>query len=143
MLVVMEKSATPEQIEQVVKVIEGRGCEARPIPGGDRVSIGVLKNKGPVDGALFIGLPGVKDAVPITKPYKLVSRETKPEDTLIQVGEATIGNGHLTIIAGPCAIESEDQALTIAGHVKSAGAHLFRGGAFKPAFRWSQRSWTC
>jgi 3-deoxy-7-phosphoheptulonate synthase len=132
MLVVMEKMATSEQIETVVKVIEGQGCEARPIPGGDRVSIGVLNNKGPVDGALFIGLPGVKDAVPITKPYKLVSRETKAEDTLIQVGEATIGNGHLTIIAGPCAIESEDQAMTIAGHVKRAGAHFFRGGAFKP-----------
>jgi 3-deoxy-7-phosphoheptulonate synthase len=132
MLVVMDQSATPEQIEQVVKVIEGRGCEARPIPGGDRVSIGVLNNKGPVDAALFIGLAGVKDAVPITKPYKLVSRETKAEDTLIPVGETIVGNGHLTLIADPCAIESEDQALTIAGHVKKAGAHLFRGGAFKP-----------
>ena len=132
MLVVMDKTATPEQVERVVSVIEERGCTARPIPGGDRVSIGVLNNKGPVDSAIFIGLPGVKDAVPITKPYKLVSRETKSEDTLIPVGETIIGNGHLTIIAGPCAIESEDQALTIAGHVKKAGAHLFRGGAFKP-----------
>lgn len=132
MLVVMDKSATPEQIDQVVKVIEGRGCTARPIPGGDRVSIGVLNNKGPVDAAMFMGLPGVKDAVPITKPYKLVSRETKPEDTLVQVGDVTIGNGQMTIIAGPCAIESETQALTIAGHVRLAGAHLFRGGAFKP-----------
>ena len=132
MLVVMDKTATPEQIDKVVKVIEGRGCTARPIPGGDRVSIGVLNNKGPVDASLFLGLPGVKEAVPITKPYKLVSRETKAEDTMIQVGEITIGNGHLTIIAGPCAIEGEDQALTIAGHVKKTGAHLFRGGAFKP-----------
>ena len=132
MLVVMDKTATPEQVERVVRVIEERGCTARPIPGGDRVSIGVLNNQGPVDSAIFIGLPGVKDAVPITKPYKLVSRETKSEDTLIPVGETIIGNGHLTIIAGPCAIESEDQALTIAGHVKKAGAHLFRGGAFKP-----------
>jgi 3-deoxy-7-phosphoheptulonate synthase len=132
MLVVMEKSATPEQIDQVVKVIEGHNCTARPIPGGDRVSIGVLNNAGPVDAGLFVGLPGVKDAVPITKPYKLVSRETKPEDTLIQVGEVAIGHGQMTLIAGPCAIESEDQALTIAGHVREAGAHLFRGGAFKP-----------
>jgi 3-deoxy-7-phosphoheptulonate synthase len=132
MLVVMEVSATPEQIENVVKVIEARGCTARPIPGGDRVSIGVLNNKGPVDAALFVGLPGVKEAVPITKPYKLVSRETKAADTLIGVGEAVIGNGRLTIIAGPCAIESQEQALTIAGYVKKAGAHLFRGGAFKP-----------
>ncbi len=132
MLVVMEKTATEQQIEQVVKVIEGKGCTARPIPGGDRVSIGVLNNKGPVDAALFIGLPGVKDAVPITKPYKLVSRETKAEDTIIQVGETAIGNGRLCIIAGPCAIEDETQAMTIAEHVKNAGAHMFRGGAFKP-----------
>lgn len=132
MLVVMDKSATPEQIERVVKVIESKGCVARPIPGGDRVSIGVLNNKGPVDAALFIGLPGVKDAIPITKPYKLVSRESRNADTLIQVGDVTIGNGFLTIIAGPCAIESETQAMTIAGHVRRSGAHMFRGGAFKP-----------
>ena len=132
MLIVMDKTATDEQIDQVVAVIEGLGCKARPIPGGDRVSIGVLNNKGPVDAATFIGLPGVNDAVPVTKPYKLVSRETKAEDTLITVGGCTIGGDQLTIIAGPCAIESENQALTIAQHVKKAGAHLFRGGAFKP-----------
>jgi 3-deoxy-7-phosphoheptulonate synthase len=132
MLVVMDKTATSEQIENVIKVIERLGCTARSIPGGDRVSIGVLNNQGPVDTALFTGLAGVKEAVPITKPYKLVSRETKAEDTLIKIGDITIGNGFLTIIAGPCAIESEEQALTIAGHVKKSGAHLFRGGAFKP-----------
>ena len=132
MLIVMDQTATTEQIEKVTRVIEKKGFTARPIPGGDRVSIGVLNNKGPVDAALFVGLPGVKDAVPITKPYKLVSRETKSEDTLVQVGNVTIGNGNLTIIAGPCAIESESQAMTIAQHVKQSGAHLFRGGAFKP-----------
>jgi 3-deoxy-7-phosphoheptulonate synthase len=132
MLVVMDKTATSEQIENVIKVIESLGCTARPIPGGDRVSIGVLNNKGPVDTALFTGLAGVKEAVPITKPYKLVSRETKAEDTLVKIGDITIGNGFLTLIAGPCAIESEEQALTIAGYVKKSGAHLFRGGAFKP-----------
>ena len=132
MLVVMDKAATPEQIERVVKTIEEKGCTARPIPGGDRVSIGVLNNRGPVDAAQFLGLPGVKDAVPITKPYKLVSRESKNEDTVIRVGETAIGNGHLTLIAGPCAIESEAQALAIADYVKKAGAHLYRGGAFKP-----------
>lgn len=133
MLVVMEKTATQKQIEHVVAVVENNGFTARPIPGGDRVSIGVLNNKGPVDAALFVGLPGVKDAVPITKPYKLVSREAKADDTLIQVGETTIGNGHLTIIAGPCAIESQDQAITIAKHVKKSGAHLFRGGLLSRA----------
>lgn len=132
MLVVMDKSATTEQIEYVIKVIEDLGCIARPIPGGDRVSIGVLNNKGPVDAAMFTGLAGVKEAIPITKPYKLVSRETKNEDTLIKIGDTTIGDGFLTLIAGPCAIESETQALTIARHVKKSGAQLFRGGAFKP-----------
>lgn len=132
MLVVMEKTATPEQIEHVVKIIEEKGYTARPIPGGERVAIGVLRNKGAVDASLFIGIPGVKDTIPITRPYKLVSRETQPEDTVITVGGVAIGNGHLTIMAGPCAIESETQALTIAEKVKAAGAHIFRGGAFKP-----------
>ncbi|MEJ2158183.1 MAG: 3-deoxy-7-phosphoheptulonate synthase [Desulfobacteraceae bacterium] len=132
MLVVMDRGATPEQVEKVVKVIESRGMTARPIPGGDRVSIGILNNKGPVDQALFLGLAGVKEAIPVTRPYKLVSREVQPEDTLIQVGNVTIGNGHLTLMAGPCAIESESQAMTIAEHVKKAGGQIFRGGAFKP-----------
>jgi len=132
MLIVMEKTATPEQIENVVSIIEQKGYTPRPIPGGERVAIGVLRNKGPVDAALFLGIPGVKDIVPITRPYKLVSRETQPEDTIVTVGNVAIGNGRLTLMAGPCAIESELQALTIAEKVKAAGAHIFRGGAFKP-----------
>jgi len=132
MLIVMEKKATSEEIDAVIKAIEERNYTARPIPGGERVSIGVLYNDGPVDASFFMGLPGVKDAVPITRPYKLVSREFRANDTVIQVGDVSIGNGHMTIIAGPCAVESESQALTIAAHVRSAGAHIFRGGAFKP-----------
>lgn len=132
MLVVMDRGATSEQVDKVVRVIEDRGMSARPIPGGDRVSIGILNNRGPVDPALFLGLPGVKEAIPVTRPYKLVSREVKPEDTLIQVRNVTIGNGHMTLMAGPCAVESERQAMTIAEKVKQAGGHVFRGGAFKP-----------
>ncbi|RPH52994.1 MAG: 3-deoxy-7-phosphoheptulonate synthase [Desulfobacteraceae bacterium] len=132
MLVVMNKKATQEEIEAVVTAIEAKGYTARPIPGGDRVSIGILNNKGPVDASVVLGLPGVKEAIPVTKPYKLVSREIQPEGTVVRVGDVPIGNGYLVIIAGPCAIESRDQALTIAGHVKRAGAHIFRGGAFKP-----------
>jgi 3-deoxy-7-phosphoheptulonate synthase len=132
MLVVMEKSATPAQVDTVIAVIEKAGFTARPIPGGDRVSIGVLNNEGPVDPGLFIGMPGVKDAVAVTKPYKLVSREVRPENTVVRVGEVAIGAGVPVIMAGPCAIESETQALTIARHVHAAGAHIFRGGAFKP-----------
>ena len=132
MLIVMEHKATSKEIETVVSAIENRGYTARPIPGGDRVSIGVLNNKGAVDASLFLGLPGVKEVIPVTRPYKLVSREFKPEDSVIPVGNIAIGKGNFTIIAGPCAIESEDQALTTAHLVKEAGAQLFRGGAFKP-----------
>ncbi len=132
MLIVMNKGASPEQTQAVVAEIERRGYTARPIPGGDRVSIGILYNQGPVDPSPFLGMPGVKDAIPITRPYKLVSREFQPSDTVIPIGPVTIGNGSLILIAGPCAIESLDQALTIAEQVQKAGAHIFRGGAFKP-----------
>ncbi len=132
MLVVMNQKATQDKIDFVVSAIEARGYTARPIPGGQRVSIGILNNKGPVDASAFSGLPGVKETIPITRPYKQVSREFKSEDTLIKIGEVTIGYGKMTIIAGPCAVENENQALTIAKHVRNAGAQLFRGGAFKP-----------
>lgn len=132
MLVVMNQNATPAEVDAVVTAVEEKGYTARPIPGGERVSIGILNNKGPVDASHFLGLPGVKDAIPVTRPYKLVSREFKAEDTIIQVGGVSIGGNQLTIIAGPCAVESESQALTIAEHVKRSGAQLFRGGAFKP-----------
>lgn len=132
MLVVMNKDATLEEIDAVVAVIEKLGYTARPIPGGERVSIGILYNKGSVDASHFSVLPGVKDVIPVTRPYKLVSREIQRESTVVQVGDTSIGDRSLTIIAGPCAVESETQALTIAKLVKRAGAHLYRGGAFKP-----------
>lgn len=132
MLIVMDQKATQAQIDAVVAAVESKGFVARPIPGGDRVSIGVLHNKGVVDTSLFLGYAGVKDVVPVTRPYKLVSREVQQEDTIVRVGNVAIGNGDFTIIAGPCAIESEEQALTIAAAVKRSGAQLFRGGAYKP-----------
>ncbi len=132
MLVVMDQNASQEQIGTVVRAIEARGLVARPIPGGQRVAIGILHNRGPVDPSWLRELPGVKEVIRVTRPYKLVSREFNPEDTTIQVGGVVIGSGHHTIIAGPCAVESESQALAIGRLVKDAGAHLFRGGAFKP-----------
>lgn len=132
MLLVMNKNATQGEIDNVIKAIEEQGYTPRSIPGGERVSIGILNNEGPVDGALFLGMNGVKEAIPVTRPYKLVSREFKPEDTVVTVGDVKIGNGNLVLIAGPCAVESEDQALTIARKVKAAGANMYRGGAFKP-----------
>jgi 3-deoxy-7-phosphoheptulonate synthase len=132
MLVVMQQKATTEEIDNVVSAINERGYVARPIPGGERVSIGILHNKGPVDASLFLGLPGVKEVIPVTRPYKLVSREFKSEDTVVKVGDVAIGSGGFSIIAGPCAVESETQAMTIARFVKQSGAKIFRGGAFKP-----------
>ncbi len=132
MLVVMKQQATPEQIDAVVADIEKKGCTARPIPGGERVAIGVLHNKGALEASHFLAMPGVKDAIAVTKPYKLVSREFQPKDTIIKIGDVVIGGGHFNLIAGPCAVESEQQAITIARAVRSSGAHMFRGGAFKP-----------
>lgn len=132
MLIVMEKGAANADIQAVVDTSEQRGFTARPIPGGDRVSIGILYNRGSVDAAHFLGLKGVKEVIPVTKPYKLVSRELKHENTVVCIGDACFGGHNLPVIAGPCAIESLDQALTIALAVKKAGASVFRGGAFKP-----------
>ncbi len=132
MLVVMEQNATQEQIDAVTSLIRERGFTPRPIPGGERVSIGILNNEGAVDPNPFLALPGVKQAIPVTRPYKQVSREFRKESSVIRVGDVSIGPGSLTMMAGPCAIESKEQALTIAGHVRAAGAHIFRGGAYKP-----------
>ena len=132
MLIVMEHEATDDQIQGVVDAILKKGFTARPIPGGNRVAIGVLYNKGAVEESHFLSLSGVMDVIRVTRPYKLVSRETKPTDTIVKVGDTLIGGGRLAVIAGPCSIESSEQALTIARHVKKAGAVLFRGGAFKP-----------
>ena len=136
MLIVMDKSASPEELEAVVERIKKYGWEAKPIPGGERTAIGVLRNKGPIDPALFLDMPGVRDVIPVSKPYKLVSREMHPDDTVIELKQGehsvSIGDGKLVLMAGPCAVESESQALEIAQAVKEAGAKIFRGGAFKP-----------
>ena len=133
MLIVMDKDATPEQIQRVVDKIEALGCQAQPIPGGERVAIGILRNPGPVDPALFIDMPGVVQAIPVSRPYKLVSREWQRHDTVINLSSGLkLGHGYFVVMAGPCAVESEDQALTIARAVKAAGARMFRGGAYKP-----------
>lgn len=132
MLIVMDKDATPAQIAAVVAKIEALGFAAQAIPGGERVAIGILRNPGPVDPALFLDMPGVTQAIPVSRPYKLVSREMKREDTVIHLPGLLLGRGHFVVMAGPCAVESEFQALTIAAKVKAAGAQIFRGGAYKP-----------
>jgi len=132
MLIVMDKDATPAQIEAVAAKIEALGYVAQPMPGGERTAIGILRNPRPVDPALFTDLPGVIQAIPVSRPYKLVSREMQRQDTVISLPGLDLGRDHFVVMAGPCAVESETQALTIARAVKAAGARIFRGGAYKP-----------
>ncbi len=132
MLIVMGSDATPEQIEAVSDRIRELGFTANEIPGAVRIAIGVTGNKSALDPGLFNRMPGVQDAVVVSRPYKLVSREVKPDDTVIEVGSTRIGGGALTIMAGPCSIESREQTLSTARHVRKHGATLLRGGAFKP-----------
>ncbi len=136
MLIVMKPQATEEDVRRVCQKIEALGYRAHPMPGAQRTAIGITGNKGPLEPEVFESLSGVAEAIPVSKPYKLVSREIKNEDSLIRVGPpsnaAAVGGPELAIIAGPCAIESREQAFAAAAAVKKAGARLFRGGAFKP-----------
>ncbi|PYS93746.1 MAG: 3-deoxy-7-phosphoheptulonate synthase [Acidobacteria bacterium] len=132
MLIVMEKGATAEQVRCVTDRIKALGFKPHPIPGAERLAIGITGNHGPLDPAEFEIIPGVLQAIRVTKPYKLVSREVKAADTVVEVGGRPVGGRRVTVIAGPCAVESEAQILTIAARVKEAGADLFRAGAFKP-----------
>jgi 3-deoxy-7-phosphoheptulonate synthase len=131
-LVVMRKDATAEQIRGVQEAIEARGYKAHAIPGAQRTAIGVTGNKGALEAPILEGLPGVLEVIPVSHAYKLVSREVKSEDTIMRVGTVQVGGPDLVLVAGPCAVESVEQTLTIARAVKAAGAHILRGGAFKP-----------
>ena len=132
MLIVMKADATAGQVEAVVRIIEDLGYRAHPMPGASRTAIGITGNPGAVDPSHFENLPGVAEAVRVSKPYKLVSLDLRSEKTVVRVGDATIGGDELAIIAGPCAIESREQALVVAEAVRRSGAKFFRGGAFKP-----------
>ncbi|MBN1176572.1 MAG: 3-deoxy-7-phosphoheptulonate synthase [Dehalococcoidales bacterium] len=132
MLVVMKNDATEEQVRAVIDEIERMGFRGVPMPGAQRTAVCIIGNKGPVEASQFLAMEGVKEAIPVTKPYKLVSRETHPDSSVVTVGDVKIGDGEPVIMAGPCAVESEEQSLTIAGIVKKHGATVFRGGAYKP-----------
>ncbi len=132
MLVIMRKGSTDEQCRNIEAAIRRMGYTPLPVPGENRTAICITGNKGPVESAYLIQLPGVLECIPVTKPYKLVSREVHPENTVIEVGGIFLGGAEPTLIAGPCSVESEARTLDIARRVKEAGAHLFRAGAFKP-----------
>jgi 3-deoxy-7-phosphoheptulonate synthase len=132
MLVVMKPHATEAEVEAVVERIRTLGLTPHPIPGAQRVAIGVTGNKGGIETAQFETMPGVADAIRVSQPFKLVSREVKEEDTVIDVGGVPLGGNALAVMAGPCSVESKEQILETAHAVKAAGAKFLRGGAFKP-----------
>ena len=138
MLVVMKTQATPEEIQAVCDHIEQLGYRAHPLPGAQRTAIGITGNKDAVDRGNIEALSGVAEVIRVSKAYKLASRDVKEEDTIIHFpasgssAEATIGGRNLAIIAGPCSIESHDQAFAIAEKISTSGAQFFRGGAYKP-----------
>lgn len=133
MLIVMKVDATDDDVKEVERVINELGYRPHVMPGAGRTAIGITGNTGSVDITPFETLPGVAEAIRVTKPYKLVTLDLRPEKTVINVGgDATIGGDELAIIAGPCAVESREQIFAVAEAVKRSGARFFRGGAFKP-----------
>jgi 3-deoxy-7-phosphoheptulonate synthase len=136
MLVVMQSQATEEQVREVCKRIESLGLKAHPMPGSLRTAIGITGNKGAIDLGILESLPGVVECIPVSKPYKLVSRDAKEEDSVLRIptprGDVLVGGKHIALVAGPCAVESEEQCMAIAERVAKTGCRLFRGGAYKP-----------
>jgi 3-deoxy-7-phosphoheptulonate synthase len=133
MLVVMKHNATDDQVAGVVGAIKEMGYDARPIPGGQRVAVGLIGNDGGVDASRLQGLEGVLELIPVTHPYKQVSREWREEDTIVTLRNGTrIGGEEIVVMAGPCAVEGESQIIEIAHRLKELGATVLRGGAFKP-----------
>lgn len=132
MLIVMETKASPDMVEKVCKVVESMGLRAHPIPGAQRVAIGVTGNKAQVDSDKILAQRGVKDIIHVTQPFKLVSREFYPNDSVIDVNGVKVGGKEFVVMAGPCSVESREQCMTIAEHVSKLGAKIFRGGAYKP-----------
>jgi 3-deoxy-7-phosphoheptulonate synthase len=136
MLVVMQSHATEDQVRAVCQRIESLGLKAHPIPGAARTAIGITGNDGAIDLGVLESLPGVIECIPVSKPYKLVSRDAKQEDTILRIptprGEVLVGGGNVAMVAGPCAVETEAQCMAIAEQVAKSGCRLFRGGAYKP-----------
>jgi len=133
MLIVMRHNATTADIDAVVRTVSEMGFTAAPIPGRERTAIGVLGNQGYVDDSKILELTGVQQVIHVSKPYKLVSRDFHPENTIVDVQGVRVGQGcRPVVVAGPCAVESEEQIVKTALFVKQAGADMLRGGAFKP-----------
>lgn len=132
MLVVMDLHASADDIARVVQQIERLGLKAHRIAGAERTAIGITGNRSTIDASSFESLPGVKEIIPDSNPYKLASRDFHPNDSIVTVGGVDVGTSGVVVIAGPCAVESIDQTRAIAEDVRNAGCQLLRGGAYKP-----------
>src|SRR4029450_9053494 len=132
MLIVMKASATAAEIDAWVNVIRAIGLRAHPMPGATRTAIGITGNEGVIDSRRFEDLSGVAEVIRVTKPYKLIPLDLRPEKTVVRVGDATIGGSELAIIAGTCAMESREQAFAVGEAGQQSGARFFRGGVWKP-----------
>ena len=132
MLVVMEAGAKPEQIEAVVRHIEKLGLRAHAIPGAHRTAIGITGSQSLNNPAIVENFAGVKEVIQVSHSYKLVTREAKPDDTVVSVGGVDVGGAGVVAVGGPCAVESLDQSRAIAEQIKRAGGQLYRAGAYKP-----------
>jgi len=132
MIVVMKSDATMADISGVVKALESMGCKPHPTRGADRTVIGVVDARQGADFSHLEGAPGVEQVIPITKAYKMVSREFRPQNTIVNVNGVAVGGDRFVVMAGPCAVENREQVLTAARAVRDAGASILRGGAFKP-----------
>jgi 3-deoxy-7-phosphoheptulonate synthase len=136
-LILMHPTATAENVEDVAKKIKDLGFMPHKMPGAQRIAVAITGNPGPVDPGLFAQMAGVAEAVSISKPWKLVSRETHPHDTIVSLKgpnntQSRLGGGVFGVIAGPCAVETREQTLAAARAVREAGARFLRGGAYKP-----------
>ena len=132
MLIVMATKATDKMVSEVCTVIEKMGLKPHPMPGALRTAIGITGNKAQVDSNVILAQEGVIEIIHVTKPFKLVSREFYPENTIVDIGGVKIGGPEFIVMAGPCSVESREQCMIVAECVKNAGAKIFRGGAFKP-----------
>jgi len=132
MLIVMDTLATASQVQVVCAEITAMGLTPHPMPGAQRTAIGITGNKSAVDASRLEQMPGVARVIQVTAPYKLVSREFHEQDTLVDVSGIKVGGDRFVIMAGPCAVESAEQIDSIAASLRESGAHILRGGAFKP-----------
>jgi len=132
MVIVMKHHATREEIQDVMAHIESMGFKAHPVYGEERTIIGVIGDERPVEPEVFDLLPGVERTMRVLKPYKLASRDFHPDDSIVKINGISVGGEQVVVMAGPCSVETREQMMETAAAVKAAGAHILRGGAFKP-----------